>query len=384
MTELHATLSPSSSDRWLNCPASVRASAGLPVDDYGSAYAREGTAAHALGELMARRQLLNLGQEEFVQLYKIWATEYSDVQSEEMDAYGQEYVDFLRARLEEVPDSILLLEQRLPTGVPNCWGTSDAVIVSPTTVEIVDLKYGKGVLVTAAKNPQLRLYGIGALESFGDLLGKVEMVWCTVYQPRLGHIETEELEAQGLRAWRDDVVIPAAELALSEDAPFVPSEEACRWCPVSGNCKAQMEYSTRLDFTVDPSDLTDDDLVEALSSIPGIRQWCDAVSDHALKRVYSEGTPIPGWKVVMSGGRRSVTDPEGALTALRDLGYTDEQIATTKIKGIGDLEKLLKKGFEGAIGAYVAKGAGSPSLAPEDDPRPAIDPDGEAAKDFAS
>ena len=44
----HAKLSPSSSDRWLACPASiVRAP---ETEDEGSEYAQEGTAAHALAE----------------------------------------------------------------------------------------------------------------------------------------------------------------------------------------------------------------------------------------------------------------------------------------------------------------------------------------------
>jgi hypothetical protein len=72
-----------------------------------------------------------------------------------------------------------------------------------------------------------------------------------------------------------------------------------------------MEYATQRDFA--PAELLDEyELAEALQRIPAIEAWCAAVKDHCLDRVYSQGLPIPGFKVVMSGGRRSITDPEGA------------------------------------------------------------------------
>jgi hypothetical protein len=371
MPGVHAALSPSSSDRWLSCPASVRMSVNVPSGP-DSFYAREGTAAHALGELLARHWLLDLSKAKFTSGLKAWRKEYADVISdeEEMMEYADDYVDMLKERV-TADEGQLLLEQRLPTGVANCWGTSDAVIVSPNIIEVIE------------NNSQLRLYAIGALEAFGDLLGDVENVRYTVFQPRLKHIVTEEIPAAELRAWRDDVVIPAAELALTDDAPFGPSEKACRWCPVSGNCGPQREFFTRQDFDLDVGTLDDEDLADALEQIPGIRAWCDAVSAHALNRVYSEGKPLPGWKVVLSGGRRSVTDQEGALEALRAIGYSTDEVATTKIKGIGELEKLLKGDFPIAVGPFVVKSDGSPSLVPESDRRPAVNPDGQAQLDFA-
>src|SRR5690606_7127565 len=45
----HAKLGASNSERWMNCPGSVKAEAGLPETD--SIYAQEGTAAHTLIEM---------------------------------------------------------------------------------------------------------------------------------------------------------------------------------------------------------------------------------------------------------------------------------------------------------------------------------------------
>lgn len=382
---LHATLSPSSAERWISCPASIRMSEAVP-EQPDSVYAREGTAAHALAELMARHQLLGtVTDKQLPKLLAAWRKEYDilDEAEAEMAEHAQGYVEYLRDRLAEVPGGQLMLEQRLPTGVPDSWGTSDAVIVSPTVVESCDFKYGLGVRVEAVGNPQIRLYGVGALEAYGDLLGEVETVRVTVYQPRLDHVAWEELPADELRAWRDQVVLPAAELALGPDAPFGPSEDACRWCPASGNCKAQLEWATARDFGLQPEVLTDEELANALDQIPGIKAWCAAVEDYALHRTYSEGKPIPGYKVVMSGGKRSISDHAGALEALLDMGYDEDAVSTRKVKGIGDLEKLLKNSFDDVVGPFVKKGDGSPSVVPESDKRDAINPEGQAAADFA-
>ena len=46
----HSPLGPSSADRWINCPGSVKATAGLP--DTTSMFAAEGTFAHLVSEVM--------------------------------------------------------------------------------------------------------------------------------------------------------------------------------------------------------------------------------------------------------------------------------------------------------------------------------------------
>lgn len=354
-----------------------------------SVYAREGTAAHALGELKARYQILeSMTEEEYLRERLAWAVEFNDIltmedfELEEMDLHTDAYVDLIRERMALYPNSQLLLEQRLDTGVPSSWGTSDAVIVSPFHVEIIDFKYGSGVFVPAARNPQLRMYGLGALDTYGDILGDTEIVRITVHQPRLHHVETEEISPDDLRAWRTDVAIPAAELALGDDAPFGPSEDACRWCPASGLCKAQLESVFDTDFDQDPDLLTPEDMSEALARVKAIRAWLVAFEEAALNTAYSEGKEIPGYKVVLSGGRRSVTDPEGALEALAYAGYERDKVSTTKIIGIGALEKLLGDDFH-IVEDYVKKSEGRPSLVPESDKRKAIDPNSEAQKEFS-
>ena len=357
----------------------------LPSEGEGSVYAQEGTAAHALAEIMARDQLLGgFTKQQLVAAVNKWRKKYDVAEDAEaeMAEHAQAYVDYLRRRLDETPGAQLLLEQKLPTGVPDSWGTSDAVIVSTTTVESVDYKYGLGVRVEAHGNPQLRLYGVGALEAYGDLLGEVETVRLTIFQVRLDHVVWEEISADELRAWRDSI-IPIAEMALGPDAPFGPGEDTCRWCPASGHCKAQMEWATQRDFGIKPDIMDDDELAEALDQIPFIKAWCAAVESYALDRAYSQGKPIPGYKVVLSGGRRSVTgDIDELVKTATALGYTRDDVAVLKPRGIGELEKKLKDDFALVAAPFITKGTGSPSLVKDDDARDAISPEGQAAKDF--
>lgn len=43
------------------------------------------------------------------------------------------------------------------------------MIIADGTLDIVDLKYGKGVAVFAEDNPQMKLYALGALSLFDSL-----------------------------------------------------------------------------------------------------------------------------------------------------------------------------------------------------------------------
>src|SRR5690606_17957678 len=130
-----------------------------------SEYAAEGTKAHKLAE--------------GILLDKI--DEPADG-TNEMFEHVSRYVE---AVLEKwIPGAQLYVEQRLEFSpwVPEGFGTGDAVIVSDDVLEIIDLKYGKGVQVDAENNPQLRLYALGAYNEFGALYD-FQTVRMTIVQP---------------------------------------------------------------------------------------------------------------------------------------------------------------------------------------------------------
>ena len=406
----HATLSPSGASRWLSCPASVRMSSKVPPEP-DSPYAAEGTKAHALAEIRARRHFGKTTAEQEAVEYEAWRlAAHLDIDTlGEMEENAHSYIELLESRMAEMHQSAIFFEQRMPSGIESCWGTSDAVIVSPTHIEIWDLKYGAGVAVSAVDNPQLRLYALGALDTFGDVIGETEYVTMGVFQPRVfsngTNYETnyETMSASDLREWRESVRPVAAE-ALGPDARFGPSEEACRWCPAAGICTTRAITLAGEDFAMeftedDPEVLSSEQLAELLPRLSELRSWVEAVSKAALDRAYSKGEDIPGFKVVMSRGVRRVTHEAEAVALLAEAtGRGEDEFYTRKIKGVGDLEKALKalpkvrnestgrlraQTLDDVIPEYVTRTPGAPALVPEDDKRPSIDPNSEAAKEFS-
>ena len=159
---------------------------------------------------------------------------------------------------------------------------------------------------------------------------------------------------------------------------------ACRFCPVAGECRARMEAVTRNDFGTDPDLLTPEEIGELLGQVDEIKAWVKALEETALKKAYSDSIEIPGWKVVLSGGRRSIQDQEAALMALKAIGYSTDEVAAVKLKGIGELQRLLgKETFDTVLGSLAVKGKGSPSMVPESDKRQAITALSEAQKEFS-
>lgn len=387
----HARLSPSDAERWLSCPAAIRAEEASGIVEEESPYAREGTAAHALGEIKASLHFGKITKQQAIARRAEWAKEFEEYAEDpetmiEMEEHTDAYVALLQERMELYPNSVLFLEIRVFPGVPECWGTSDAIIVSPVHIEVIDFKYGSGVAVEAHGNPQLRLYGKGALEEYGNLLGDTTLIRITVHQPRMNHVLTEEMTPESLTEWVDTVVIPAANLALGEDAPFGPSDEACRWCPLSGQCRAQLEAVFSTDFESKPDLLTPEEIAETLGKRKMVSDWLNAFEAAALAKMYSEGVAVPGYKVVLSGGQRGVRDATRFRETLLEAGYSEAEIMTDpKPKGIGDTEKLLGKAkFKELLEdtGIVTKSDGKPAIALESDKRPSIQPNSEAVKEF--
>lgn len=375
MPDAHAPLSPSAAARWTACPASVRLAAEEPEST--SIYAEQGTAAHAYAEILARRGLL--GDSRAVDMI-MWDKTYRHLFEREdfqdMQRHTHAYVDHLRRMLEARPGAELLLERQVKTGIPSCWGTADAVIVSDEAIEVIDLKYGAGVPVSPVENSQLKLYGVGALEEF-DILGDVEVVGMTIFQPRVGdgHAARWEMPADELRVWRDSL-LPVATEALAGSDRFGPSAAACRWCPVAGKCRAQAEAVALEAFPIEPETLSPEEVGDALAGLPALEQWIGQLRAHALDEAHTKGHEIPGWKVVAGRSIRKISDPEAALGALTSAGWgADAVTEPPKLLPLGKLEKLVGKAeLPEVLSGLITKPDGKPTLVPSSDPREALSP----------
>ncbi|RJX25103.1 MAG: DUF2800 domain-containing protein [Dethiobacter sp.] len=217
--EAHALLSASSSHRWLHCTPSARLEETF--DEQSSVFAEEGTAAHALSEHKLR---IFLGQKS--------KKPVSEFDGEEMERYTDDYVGYaaelITAAKMACKDPIILLEQRLDFSqyVEGGFGTGDLVIIADGTLDILDLKSGRGVEVSAEDNPQLKLYALGALALF-DTLYDIQTVRLHICQPRLESISTYEVSAVELVQWAEDELRPKAHLAFKGEGEFLSGEHCC-------------------------------------------------------------------------------------------------------------------------------------------------------------
>lgn len=159
MPTKHALLSASSSERWIHCPPSARLSESY--EDKGSDYAAEGTDAHSLCEFKLKTAL---GMEADN------PTEGLTYYDQEMDdcatGYAAYVLEQVEAAKEVCSDPVVLIEQRVDFSrwVEQGFGTADCIIIADGTLQIIDFKYGLGVLVSAEENPQMMCYALGALE----------------------------------------------------------------------------------------------------------------------------------------------------------------------------------------------------------------------------
>lgn len=361
----HALLSASSSKRWLNCTPSARLEEKFK-EDTGSVYAEEGTAAHALAEHKLKRSLRKRSKRPV-----------SDYDCDEMEECTDEYVAYAMEQIElarqNCSDPIVLIEQHLDYSayVPEGFGTGDLIIVADGTLTVIDLKYGKGVAVEAEQNPQMMLYGLGALELF-DAIYDIDTIRMTIYQPRLESISTWEISVEELKEWTKDVLMPKAELAIKGEGEF-GCGSWCRFCKAKNTCRARAEEYLKLaqmEFRP-PALLSDEEVAEVLKVADDLAKWAADVYAFATDEAITHGKLWTGFKLVEGRSNRKYTDEGEVAEAAKEAGYTD--IYKSTLVGITEMEKLMgKKKFAEVLGELVYKPQGKITLVTESDKRQAV------------
>lgn len=385
----HALLSASGAGRWLNCTPSAKLE-----DEYGekkfSVYAAEGTLAHELSELYIARDILgSITEHDFdTRLEEIMA---NDLFSEEMLEVIPVYTDYCAAQLAEAKTTNQLacmdIEQKLDLTeyVPESFGTADCVIINDDLMEVIDLKYGKGVPVYADWNKQLMLYGLGALRKY-DTMYDIAEVRLTIVQPRINNISSWQISAEELRKWAEEELRPRAELAF-EGKGELSAGDWCRFCAVRNQCRKLYEQQLEVakhEFT-DPELLTDEEIADIVRCTPKLIEWANSIAEYAQTKAITENKTWPGLKLVEGISRRKWLDEDKALNAIfaRCPELSEDEIFNMKLKPVTSIEKIVgKKRFEEILSDMIIKPQGKPTLVPLEDERPAMGY-GQARMDFA-
>lgn len=372
MPDAHAKLSASGAHRWLACPGSVGLEEDLP--DRGSPYAAEGTLAHAVGELKLRKYFeRGIGPKKFSAAMAGFRE--SEYWKGEMDRYTDDYFDEVKRRSLLYPEiPYVAVEERVSFAdyVPEGFGTCDCIMIYGDEMQVIDLKYGKGVVVSPEKNPQLMLYGLGALGVY-EMLYEIGTVRLVIVQPRLESVEEWSISAADLRAWGESIKETARE--AYEGSERLASGDHCRFCKAKARCpergrelfSAVEELAEAKEKAVSP--LSNADIAKVLTRAKGILDWVKDLEEEALRAVLA-GETVPGYKAVEGRSNRAFKSTDRALEILKGAGYEEAMLYERKPLSLSKLEGLVGKArFKDLLGDEVVKPQGKPTLVEESDKR---------------
>lgn len=412
----HAKLSPSSAHRYMRCPGSVREAAKYPAEPSGPA-ARDGTHSHTLLEHCVNHGLLDpnemVGKE-------MQDHDGSFVVDRERAARVKVAVDYIRERSLNGTFKVLSEVRVDPhrfTGFHEQAGTVDIRIYRGAMLEVIDYKDGMNP-VPVQDNEQLDLYDLGTLAELDDP-NEFQFVRNVIIQPKLAlkglptiaahERTTAEVLALGYH-YRNGAV-----LTMPADAPLVPGDKQCRWCPAKG-CSARAQYAMKaagVNFptidtsalpTPDPAapalpattdattqlasqdvqTLTDERLREILEAAPMLRQTIAQAEEEAQRRLES-GKMLPGLKLVNGRGSSVWNLPDEQIAEkLKGMGVPKDAIYKTSVVSPAQAKKLTwakRDGTQKTLSErqlktmeteYISKLGGKLTIALESDPRPAV------------
>lgn len=373
----HALLSPSSSSRWLNCTPSARLAEN--AENKSSVYAEEGTLFHEICEYCLAQWNAGVWEpdpfgEELPELKDDHLMH--PLFKQEMFKHARNYCDFVmneNYNLEKSDGACkMLLEEKVDISeyAPECFGSVDCQLVGRDTLIVIDLKYGEGVKVYAERNTQMMLYALGAIKGKPS----IKTIRLVIAQVRLNHFDVWEISANDLLQWADKVLKPTAKKAFAGNGEQKLGDW-CGFCPVKAQCRKQYEaVVSDFDKYEYPELLTEYEICDLIEKIDKYKGWLESVN----KFVYDEalrGHKWKGYKLVSGRSSRVITDEEAIRQDLLSKKYLEDEIFNIKLKGIGDLEKLVgKKQFSALYGQYVKSKPGNPKLVPDSAPGDEINP----------
>lgn len=376
----HALLAASSAEKWLHCPPSARMEASLP--DTAGESAQEGSLAHELAELKARRYFHGMDKGAFTR--KCNKIKSQELYAVDMDSYTDDYIEYLKdveMLFSSKPYAVFETMVDYAHIAPEGFGTADCIMIGGGYLHIVDFKYGRTVKVDCVENPQMKLYALGALKKYGLLYG-INHVALHIVQPRMGNISSWETSSQELNAWGESIK-EVGRMAYNGNGECTAGEWCdSHFCKCRATCRAYMSRMQAIAPFVDklPPILTDDEVGQYLTLAADIKKWYSLLEKYAMTALLA-GKSIAGWKVVEGRSNRAFRDTDAAYKMLTTAGIDEAMLYRRMPITLTDCEKLLgKKEFAEKLADFVIKPPGKPAIVPVSDPREQYNP---AAADFA-
>lgn len=384
----HAQWSASATERNWNCSGALALTDDLP--ETTNEAADWGTCAHEIAELCLRE---GKQADEFIGTTRKGKKFEFEV-DEEMADTAQQFVDYVREQIVKAapknvnPATLLQVEQRFTLADLKppfeAGGTADAVVYFPTEkrLEVIDLKGGRGHVVEAEGNPQLRTYALGAMLANRNLV--VEQITVTIVQPRAPHksgrIRSETFHVADLFEWTTDLLaaMREAKTAISVygdvkagrdtmarwAADWLKAGDHCKFCKAAGFCPAlqQRAYDAAgvwfddLDkprLANSPSEMSPEQAAQALDVADMLQEWIGAVRAYWHSQAES-GVAIPSYTLVDKiGHRKWSANEDSVVLELQALGVDDPY--NRKLVSPAQAEKLLGTKRKGEIAGLIER-----------------------------
>ena len=357
MSEGHSMLSPSKRIRWSACPGSIREEANFPPSKSGPG-AIDGTHSHSVLEWCIKGGLI----------YPVVGMTMTDHEGEfTIDEERAERIrfaiDYIKTRkiwveITHGPAEVIAEERVEPApllGRNDLSGTVDVQIIAKNYFEVIDLKDGMNP-VKAENNLQMQQYACGILAKLWATTSQFDTaVRLTIIQPKArlkggAGIETADYTVEDVKQWALQI-IAEAKATDAPDAPLVPGEAQCKYCPHKA-CPARVQHAlsesgisfedlSKTAAEKQPTVLTNDEIRSILEAAPLIRQMIEGAEEEAMRR-FKTGNPIDGLKVIRGRGGNAAwkLDEAEMLGKLTRMGVPKSEALITKLISPTQVKKL--------------------------------------------
>ena len=378
MSSEHSTVSPSGLYRVLACPGSVQECKKVPLKP-PSIYAERGTLQHAaVVKRWYGRPISRLGLEQ---------DELNNV---------DDAVDYLRSVISNRTYQLTMEIKRDLSiiGIPQIWGTVDVDLDldadKDRQLHIIDWKFGSGVPVLVDDNEQLLAYlmmAAGERKNNGGVMP--DRMFIHLAQPPMDYYGVQEVTRHDLNKFAARVKTGYAQ-AMSPNAPLLPGEKQCKFCPAAMSCKARYRFmlekahdvfegveklKSRPDGTPPSVVVTNDESANLYKKLMQLQDYASDLAKYGFSELKS-GRKYGDFKLVRGRSIRKWHDEKRAAQWLfkyaglkqKDLYKDAPMISPAQAE---KLNRRLKKDDD--FKQLVNKPEGALKMAPADDKRKAVD-----------
>lgn len=349
----------STAKRVIACPGSVALVDTVPPKP-SSSYADEGTLLHdTIASIL----------ESDLDPYSLVGTIYEKTVLTEA-LVDDKLIPALRALDEIDPKGEMeyAVESRVGFGdfLPDVFGSTDLLGRLGDRAIVLDWKFGDGVAVEVEENSQLLFYAAAAKrtpETAWAFEGAKEVELIIVQPPYVKRWVTDLARVDAF----EKELAAAVEIAKRPDAPLA-SGDHCKWCAAKPVCPIMTGAVDRA-LKAKLEALPVDQIAHYLEQAPLIEGFIKDLQQLA-HGLLEEGQKVPGWKLVNKRATRQWTNEDKAEAWMEARGIYPLQ--EPKLKSPAQAEKDIKKMKEKLPEDLIVAVSSGSTLAPENDPRPAV------------